>query len=111
MLKVDQGSLTLPQNILLNPKDHQKIIEAYFVYVSESAKAIRDALGSADVTDEQIDSDVRDLLQFEFEIANVLYICFFKCDKGSNSLKMMSIVYFPPDNYSCRGKTRQLSHV
>ena len=60
-MKVDQGSLTLPQNILLNPEDHQKIIEAYFVYVSESAKAIRNALGSADVIDEQIDSDVRDL--------------------------------------------------
>lgn len=82
MLKVDQGSLTLPQNILLNPKDHKKIIEAYFVYVSESAKAIRNALGSADVTDEQIDSDVRDLLQFEFELANVLYICFLNAIKA-----------------------------
>ena len=81
-MKVDQGSLTLPQNILLNPNDNQKIIEAYFVYVSESAKAIRNALGSADVTDEQIDSDVGDLLQFEFELANVLYKCFLNAIKA-----------------------------
>ncbi len=73
MLKIDQGSLSLPLNILLNPGDHPKIIAAYFAYVSGSAKAIRDALGSGGATDEQIDSDVQDLLQLEIELAKVFF--------------------------------------
>ena len=71
-MQIDQGSLTLPQHILLNPKDHEKIIAAYFHYVSESAKAIRNSLGSGG-TDEQIYSDAHDLLQFEFELAKVFF--------------------------------------
>ena len=63
---------------MLNPENHPKIIAAYLEYVSESAKAIRNALGSGDATDEQIDSDVRDLLQFELELAKVGYLfCLF----------------------------------
>ncbi|EFX74773.1 hypothetical protein DAPPUDRAFT_199694 [Daphnia pulex] len=69
---IDQGSLSLPLNILLNPGDHPKIIAAYFAYVSGSAKAIRDALGSGGATDDQIDSDVQDLLQFEIELAKIV---------------------------------------
>ncbi|KAI9550727.1 hypothetical protein GHT06_006121 [Daphnia sinensis] len=67
---IDQGSLTLPHEILLNSEDYPNIMEAYFVYVSETAKAIRNSLGG-DATDEQIDLDVRDLLQFEFELAKI----------------------------------------
>lgn len=67
---IDQGSLTLPHEILLNSEDYPKIMEAYFVYISEAAKAIRNSLGS-DATDAQIDLDVRDLLQFEFELAKI----------------------------------------
>jgi len=73
LLKIDQGSLSLPHNILLNPEAHPKIIAAYFAYVSGSAKAIRDALRSGGTTDEQIDSDARDVLQFEIELAKVMY--------------------------------------
>lgn len=66
----------MPHEILLNSEDYPKIMEAYFVYISEAAKAIRNSLGS-DATDAQIDLDVRDLIQFEFELAKVthLYLC------------------------------------
>ena len=45
---------------------------AYIAYITGTAKAIRDSLKS-DATDAQIEQDVKDLWNFESELAKVIY--------------------------------------
>lgn len=70
MVKVDQASLAIPRSILLNQKDSPKVIEAYATFISGAAKALRNAIGGG-ASDVQIESDVSDLIRFEYELAKV----------------------------------------
>ncbi len=71
--KIDQGSLAIPRTILLNQNDHPKVMAAYTAYVSGAAKAVRDSI-SGGANDGQIESDTRDLIRFEFELAKVCFL-------------------------------------
>lgn len=72
VVKIDQGSLSLPRSILLNRKDNSKVITAYTNYITGAAKLVRDSMGKGDgASDEQINLDAQELLQFEIELAKV----------------------------------------
>ena len=72
VVKIDQGSLSLPRSILLNRKDNSKVITAYTNYITGAAKLVRDSMGKGDgASDEQINLDAQELLQFEIEVAKV----------------------------------------
>lgn len=72
-VQIDQGSLSLPLGVLLKPKENFKILTAYTEYITGAAKLIRDSIGGT-ATNEQIDLDVQDLLQFEYELAKVNHL-------------------------------------
>lgn len=48
-------------------------MQAYAAFISGAAKAVRDATGSG-ASDAQIESDVGDLLNFEYELAKVFLV-------------------------------------
>jgi predicted metalloendopeptidase len=69
---VDQTSLGLPRTTLVNAYDPStaSVMNAYTNYITSSAKAIRDSLGST-ASDAQIDTDVSLLILFESNLAKI----------------------------------------
>ena len=66
---MDQGSLVLPRSIMVDG-DEPKVRDAYIAYAINSAKAIRDYLDS-DVRDSFIEKEVKNMLEFERQLAEV----------------------------------------
>ncbi len=67
---VDQESLSLPRSILVDLNDSPVIVTAYIELMIESAKTVRDWLGS-DVSDVEIEAQSHEVLKFESQLAMV----------------------------------------
>ena len=68
---MDQGTLVLAKNLLLNAHEYPDIIYEYMKYVIGSAKAVRNSLKSG-ASDAQIEMEAKYMLRFEHELAEVL---------------------------------------
>ena len=69
---MDQGSLSLSRSFLTNYTSKPNVFKAYTELIVDSAKAIRDSLGSK-ASDSQIRADVEAILKFESQLALVLH--------------------------------------
>ena len=67
---MDQGTLVLPHNLLINAHEYPDIIYEYMAYVIGSAKAVRNSLKSG-ASDAQIELEAKYMLKFEYELAKV----------------------------------------
>lgn len=67
---MNEGGLAIPSMYLIDPQKYEKEIDAYKKYISDSAKLVRDSLGSK-VADEAIEKDANDLVNFEMSLAKV----------------------------------------
>lgn len=83
--QIDQASFLLPREELIDPSSAKQDMAAYIAYITGTAKAIRDSLKS-DATDAQIEQDVKDLWNFESELAKVIY-----CNYYFNGIKNISL--------------------
>lgn len=70
-MQIDAGQVPLGFNLMANPS--QFILETYTTFMSEAARQLRDHLGSS-VTDEDIDHQVKEVIDFEILFTKVMCI-------------------------------------
>lgn len=63
----------MPRAALVSPESSPVVIDAYRNFIREAAKAIRTNLGSSLVTDQQIEAEVNEIVNFEFALAKVTF--------------------------------------
>ena len=68
--KVDQGTLSLNRDMLINLHRNAGVRSAYLKFIIETASAVSDFLKS-DVHRLQIENDAQDVLLFEIQLASV----------------------------------------
>ena len=68
--QLDQPSLGLPSFILKGKNLTSYSVEAYFIFISGAALAIRDAIGGK-ASNDDIVKDIKEMITFNIELANV----------------------------------------
>ena len=68
--QIGEGTTGINEFILANLADYPIEMAAYRRFIGDSAKQVRDFLASG-VTDEEIDTEVETLIQFEMQLAQV----------------------------------------